>query len=351
MLLSAARYSYANARVRALRSRRLTGEDFHFLLQAEDLTGLLTYLATTAYGRFRPGLSLKRMERGLHAPLFAEYRKIATSLSRRAGRGVILALFARFEAENLKILLRRTVTGLEHTRIAPMLYPLGSLSRLAWDRLSACESLREIIQATEGTIFARPLANGLPLYETTTSLFPLETALDLAVFRDLAAAVDHLAGKGVRKAARRVVGGYVDILNCLWVIRLRRHFRLSPEEIVNYTLPGGSDISLSDLHRLAKADTVSRFLELLPSSLASRLGALQDWSGFPPALDTILLHHLRRTLASFPFHVGVQAGYLLEKELEVRAVITIMEGKAQKLTPETIASHLPGALFRETAHV
>ncbi len=351
MLLAAARYSFANARVRALRSKRLSGEDFYFLLQADDLAGLLAYLATTSYGHVRPDLPLRSVQRHLFTTLFTHYHKIAGSLRHAAGRRVILALFARFEAENLKILLRGIAAGHDHAVTDPLLYPLGPLSTLAWERLSECATPEELIRALEGSAFARPLAHAMAQYQAGGAIPPLEAALDLAAFRHLAGAVAALAGRSDRKAARRVLGGYVDILNCLWVIRLRVHFGLSPEEIVNYSLPGGRDISLRDLHRLAKADTVARFIARLPTGMAARLGSLRDWPEFRPALQSMLLRLLRRTLASFPFHVGVEAGYLLEKEMEIRAVITIMEARAQGLAPETVAERLPAALLRESPHV
>ncbi len=351
MLLSAARFSYANARVRALRSRRLSGEDFHFLLQADDLPGLLAYLATTAYQRLSPDAPLERIERSLFVPLFTDYDTIAGSLSRRAGRAVILALFARFEAENLKILLRGTATGVDRAATSSLLYPLGRLSGLAWERLLDCKTPQEMIGVLAKTPFARPLGHALPRYEAGGSVFPLEAALDLAVFRRLAASVADLGGRGNRKAAQWVLGGYVDILNCLWVIRLRVHFGLSPEEIVNYTLPGGRELHLRDLHRLAKADTVERFRDGLPPSLAARLGSVDAWHGFRPVLTTLLLRLLRRTLATFPFHVGVEAAYLLEKEMEIRAIITIMEAKEQQLGSETTAGLLAPSLLGVAGHV
>ncbi|NOQ46253.1 MAG: hypothetical protein GQ559_06230, partial [Desulfobulbaceae bacterium] len=49
MVLAAARYGYPNAKIRALRSKKLTEQDRHFLLTAKDPTTFLSYLATTSY--------------------------------------------------------------------------------------------------------------------------------------------------------------------------------------------------------------------------------------------------------------------------------------------------------------
>ncbi len=357
MLLLAARYSFANAKVRALRARRLTPEDFHFLIQARDLSGFFAYLATTSYQdilsgkNIGGGTSIKSIERSLYAPLFKEYRKIAKALKNPGSRQVILALYSRFEAENLKIILRSIVLGKNRSLVSHLLYPLGSLTRLPWDDLWNCKDPAGLAKVLRGSVFGLAIRHALPQFEAQGRTFPIEVALDLAAFRWLAEATSRLSGKRDKNEARNVLGRYVDILNCLWITRLRLHFNMSPEEIVNYSLPGGMDITLKRLHLLAKSKTTSEFVENIPETMAKKLTMVREWSDFRPAFTSLLLRLLRKVLASFPFHIGVEAGYLLEKELEVQALIATMESKKQKIAPKDIARHVPMELLGEVAHV
>ena len=57
MIGKALKYSYINAKVRAIKSRFLTSEDYHILISTKNLEELLTYLRTTIYGEGMPEVS------------------------------------------------------------------------------------------------------------------------------------------------------------------------------------------------------------------------------------------------------------------------------------------------------
>ena len=105
-------YSYANAKARAIRSRRLSSEDWHFLKSSRSFERVLQYLSTTSYAPFivsretalstgslssgnagPPSAVLpekKIIERGLYRSLTEDYHKIVRSLRGEKQRAVIL---------------------------------------------------------------------------------------------------------------------------------------------------------------------------------------------------------------------------------------------------------------------
>ncbi|MBW2163809.1 MAG: V-type ATPase subunit [Deltaproteobacteria bacterium] len=355
MIFAAARYAYPNAKVRALRSRRLTAQDRHFLLETRDFSSFLAYLATTTYGRALPDLEEEKtdpgvMERRLARSLMEDYAKVARSLRGKRQQELILALFSRFEAENLKVLLRAIFSGLEKQAVAHLLYPLGKLSALPWDDLWACNNPAEIADLLIRNPFGQALRHAIPQYNVQGRLFPLEMALDLSCFQRLKQAISGLRSRSDRKAAKRILGPYVDILNILWVIRLKIHYGLSHEEIVNYSLPGGDLLTLSHLHRLARAEDISKFMEQIPRPIQREVGEVREWEDFHTYLEAWLLRLLARLFAGPPFHIGIEIAFLLEKEMELTSLITLLEAKALGLSPGKTAKKLP-MQFSEVAHV
>ena len=355
MILAAARYAYPNAKVRALRSRRLTAQDRHFLLEARDFSSFLAYLVTTTYGRAFPDLEEEKtdpgmLERRLARSLMEDYAKVARSLRGKRQQELVLALFSRFEAENLKVLLRALFSGRGKQTVADLLYPLGKLSALPWDDLWACNNPSEIADLLIRNPFGQALKHAIPQYNVQGRLFPLEMALDLSCFQRLKQAISGLRSRSDRKAAKRILGPYVDVLNISWVIRLKIHYGLSHEEIVNYSLPGGELLTLSHLHRLARAEDISSFLEQMPRSLQKEVGEIRDWEDFHTYLEAWLLRLIARLFAGPPFHIGIEIAFLLEKEMELTSLITLLEAKAQGLSPGKIVKKLPGQ-FLGVAHV
>ena len=355
MILAAARYAYPNAKVRALRSRRLTAQDRHFLLEARDFSSFLAYLVTTPYGRVLPDPEEEKtdpgvLERRLARSLMEDYAKVARSLRGKRQQEMVLALFSRFESENLKVLLRALFSGRGKQAVSHLLYPLGKLSALPWDDLWACNNPAEIADLLIRNPFGQALKHAIPQFNAQGRLFPLEMALDLSCFQRLKQAISGLRSRSDRKAAKRILGPYVDILNILWVIRLKIHYGLSHEEIVNYSLPGGELLTLSHLHRLARAEDISSFLEQMPRSLQREIGEVRDWEDFHTYLETWFLRLLARLFMGQPFHIGIEIAFLLEKEMELTSLITLLEAKAQGLSPDKTVKKLPRQ-FSGVAHV
>ena len=81
MIFAAAGYAYPNAKVRALRSRRLTAQDRHFLLEARDFSSFLAYLVTTPYGRVLPDLEEEKTDPGVLERRLARSPKIGSRQS------------------------------------------------------------------------------------------------------------------------------------------------------------------------------------------------------------------------------------------------------------------------------
>jgi V/A-type H+-transporting ATPase subunit C len=345
MLFAAARYAYPNARVRALRSRRLTAQDRHFLIAARDLPSFLQYLATTSYGPAVPGLEGETpepvtFERQLARPLMEDYARVARSLRGRREREIILALFSRFEAENLKVLLGVFLSGIERRAVLQLLYPLGGLSTLPWDDLWASQEVTRVADLLARTPFGRLFRHAIPQFEAQGRLFPLEMALELSCFRRLQQALSGLRSRSDRRSARRILGAYVDLLNISWVIRLRVHYGLSPEEIVNYSLPGGSMTTLSVLLRLARASDIPSFLGQMPPVLRKKVGEIRDWEAMRAPLETWFMQVIARVFLGPPFHIGVEIAYLLEKEMELTELVTLLEAKAHGLSAEEASERL-----------
>ncbi len=345
MLLAAARYGYPNAKVRALRSRKLTEQDRHFLLVAKDLSSCLSYLATTTYSSCLPDPEksipkLPALERKLAQPLLDHYATIVHSLRGTKERELILALFRRFEAENLKIVLRALFANLGRDAVSHLLYPLGRLDTLDWDTLWSCKSVSELLKHLRPGIFGISLQHALPQFEAQGRLFPLEMALDFSCFRILHQAISALSCRYDRTATKKVLTLYIDIFNISWVIRLKKNYGLRPEEIVNYTLPEGQQISLACLSRLARAENIAKFINYLPPAFHHELSTIRNWGGIAQRLETYFLKTLARIFSGQPFHLGIAVAYLLEKEIELSNLITLLQAKARNLPVAEIADKL-----------
>jgi len=348
--LDAVTYSAANARLRGQRAKLLDGEVWRDLLASKDYAAALDVLRRTAVGQVLSAqdvahLTVEDVERHLYARL-ADSHLRAMAFLRGPRRDLLVVLWQRFELNNLKALFRGLEQQMDIGRLRRYLTPLGDFSTLPWDALMHERTVVGLIDLLRETHYINPLRNALPMYQRDGSLFGLEVALDIRYYRDLAAAVNKLHGSDHREA-RRVVGTRIDLLNVSWAYRFREYYKLSPEEIVNYTLWRTFRTDTALVRRIAMgADPRQVLRDLLGSDVdVEQIGDWEEDSArglikLEMALDRYYYRTALRESAGYPFRLGVILGYLGLLQYEARDLVTLLEGKTMGWDAARIREHL-----------
>ncbi len=348
MLGQAFKYSYINAKVRTIYSKRLRKRDWAILRDAADKNSFVQYLSTTYYGAYLaeilkgPEKGLHFLERQIYRALFADYEKVIRALKPPEGQ-VFYGLFSRFEAENLKTLIRAKKTGLPKREVLHLLYPVETLSKINWHRLWKAGSLAEAIDLLSDTPFGTSVAHALPQFEAHGRLFPIEMAMEIASYRQIWEAVSALSSKKDRQMARMLIGGLVDALNIYHVARLRFIYILSTEETLNFTYPGGYILNLKRLHDISRATDMKSLVSYLPKPLKAILEGTDSLSQMRMVLQDWLLKRIKGVFLTLPLHLGVEIAWVIYREMEIEAILRIFETKGRKvkagqvrLVPETL---------------
>jgi len=339
MIGKALKYSYINAKVRAIKSRLLTSEDYHILISTKNLEEFLTYFRTTIYGEEMPQISSpKELTNYLYQHLFATYKKILRGL-RGKEKEVIKTLLLRYEIENLKTLLRGIEFKVPKEKQKSLLYSLDSYSTLPVLELLGAKNIKQAILTLRKTRYFSPLTHALHQYESQRSLFPLEISLDLFMFKEMTRMIQHLSGKD-KKISSKIVGILIDVLNILWIERFKEYYHLSPEEILNYAIEGGYRLDLRQIKRLVQAKEVQDLIQILLPPYDELLKEAKSWKEIRKKINTFLIRELLKVFSMPPFQIGVPLSCILLKELEVQNLIAIIEGKRLSFSHEKIDSFL-----------
>ncbi|MDZ7582935.1 MAG: V-type ATPase subunit [Deltaproteobacteria bacterium] len=336
MIARVFRYSFAQARTRALRGKLLNAEDWHFLLNMRRLDDLLKYLSGTGYApvveRFAGPDPLRGACRALYEELFHHAAKLMKSVPGKSAR-ILADLLLRYEAENVKIILRGLWWKNDESEILPLLYPLGALSRVPVHALLRAGQVTTALDLLQSTPFHASLAQSHAQFEVQGRLFPLEIAIDHAAFNHMQADLSALKGLDRRKT-RDLTGTMVDGLNLAWVARFRHMYGLSPEETINYLLVGGRHLTLPSLGKLARAPDLPAFLAVLPVPCREALAGVAHWGQVQSFADRWFASELHAVFAGDPFQIGLPISYLLLKEREVKSLECLLSAMALGDTPE-----------------
>jgi len=342
-----ARYSFVNARVRALLSRLLE-EDFwrRRLTQATDFQSLLNILGTTVYKETVSGITgnkeyLLEFERRIKLFDLAIFRKLIQSIAEGPERNLLLLLLQRYEVDELKTALR---LWFGKPAVDPADYLLGQpiCSRIDFSQIVAARSLEEIIVLLEETDFDRALRNARNRFQETGSLFVLESTLDIDYYRRLLAAVDNLSSRD-RLVAGTLIGLIIDLENINWLLRQRVYYSLGLEEFLEWVIPGGRHITAEDIRRSYTVNGAEQIVKAVSRGPYEELKKFerQDFHLIESFLYEVLLHQVRKILAGFPFTIGTVLGYLILKQRESKTIVSLARALSAGLVgfTKTIVFH------------
>lgn len=348
---SALRYAAAIASVRAGISRLIASEQWRRLLSAGDFQEIETVLQQTALARVVTPTSgiMEAVERQLRAYLAENVRKPLKFLGGNV-RAMLETLWRRFEVENTMTLLRGLHNQIPAARIRRALIPLDGISEIDWSTLAGTPSIARMVERLEslpkGPLFAEPLSEAMPEYERRGAVFVLETALELAHLRRLRMQIESLSGAD-RRSAEEFVGFRIDRRNFLAAFRYRIYFDLSPEDILGYTGPPGTQVgaeTLQDIALGAPMDAVARntWPDLSGLDRLEGRSSREALSDLEVLLDRYLQQKALRALSADPLSLRVILAFDVLLQHEIDDLIAVIEGKALARSVDTITFYLAG---------
>ena len=345
MTASVSAYSVIHAVTRALYADLFSEGMWHSLIQAPDYDAVLGLLSKSNYAPYlevsRSLLTPRRAVYQIRQHLAYVYTKLIHLAPSSSGH-VLESLWHHYEVDNIKAALRGYQAGASWDQVLHLLYPMDRHSVADVDRLSRivqADDIEQAVEALRGTPYHQILLHALTRYHEERSLFPLEVALDLGYRRSLWERILGLRGLD-RKMAQRTIGTVLDSDNLLWAIRYRVYHHLSEEEIINYTLPMGYEITDHNIRTIARGGRIADVVFGVYPELADELkDVTMDTGGglrrLERALLQLALSRCRKAFAGYPFHIGIPLGYVWLNEHEIRDLTIIIEAKAAGTPLET----------------
>ncbi|MGE5222078.1 MAG: V-type ATPase subunit [Omnitrophica WOR_2 bacterium] len=337
-------YAAINARVRAMVSTLLSPQEWVELINASDFPALISLLRRTVYGSY-----LSQVDESELTPRRAVYQiqsqmadNFVTLLRAAPDQTcpLLTQLYREFEVDNLKAVLRGIRSGASWDQIRYVLFPLGEMSVLPAEEMVQSGSISAAVELLRGTPYYDTLSHAMRRFNIEQSLFPLEVALDLDYWRTIWEEINRLSRQD-KEQALKIIGSLLDVNNLMWAIRYRVYYKLSEEEIINYTLPFGYQVRDADIREIASGADIPQVISHIFPKMTEVGPLLMDpRKGLPELevqLQRTILEHSRKAFIGYPFHIGVPLGYMILKEMEVQDLTVLIEAKS---------SHMPVDEFR-----
>lgn len=337
-------FDYANARLRAMKSRLLPADTLYSLADESDLPGLLGALSHTPYREaiemaLVKDAGLPALMAALQNDLSGRIRKIQSFFTGKSAELVQLVML-RYDLDNLKSVLRGLSRHLAVDETLAATVPVGTLGTLSaadLTELAQAGNPREAIDllATWHAPLAKPLL-ALRVEKPGAALWEMETALEQYYFQEVEA-----NSKAEANALQEYLKLYADCTNITTVVRLvnmkEQSAFLLPKFNADSPIPlfiGPGRMSFHFLMKAAQEDTFQGVISVLASSVYGQpldLGfqlfqANGRLSSFEKALYRLRLQQALSFFVRDIQGIGILLGYLFFSQNEIINLRCIGQG-------------------------
>ncbi|TAN62380.1 hypothetical protein EPN18_04880 [bacterium] len=318
---------YFNARVRGLKAGLFSFAEFDAFLKNKSVEKCLDGLKSTSYARH---IELATLEGNttqdiIEAALTRNASDTLGFIWKTAPDGIrlfIKALFAPYDAYNLKAVLRGLARGVKREELRYALIPAGEFDSAALDALVGVKDLSEA--ASMLAVWASPYATAFReiARQRPLRLFEAGMALDKFAFEY---ALGITRGKTIdSRLTRSIITWRIDAENIMTLFNLCNEASLSggPDY---FFIPGGERLGKDEFISLSEAKTNSELLEGLAKAIKDKEWSVIMEAAYPEepellenALDGALEKMLWRAAVIGPASIALAASYMRRKAGEIK---------------------------------
>jgi V/A-type H+-transporting ATPase subunit C len=339
-------YEYVMARVRSRRASLFDEDDYRKLVRMG--TGeIARFMEESEYEEEMNALGARYS--GVDLIEYALNRNLAKHFDDllRWAEGPLYGYIARylrkFDAWNVKTVLRGIYSGADRQAVEDDLIEAGEISDQRLDRLLAAGSIEEVVELLDRTMFGDGLEAAFEDYEDTDVLVPLENAVDRAFYENLAGDLPANPNRA-EELYIEFVQAEIDFRNVLNGLRIARSgVDIDPAD---YFIDGGRLFDPAELRTLVgNMDELVARVRDSPygddlSAALDQLEAAESLVEFEHALDAALLEYSDKLSNRYPLSICPVLAYILAKEREVENIRAIARGREAGLDDERIEKEL-----------
>jgi vacuolar-type H+-ATPase subunit C/Vma6 len=326
---------YLAARLHGRRSRMAEGERLDALCRIRSIEEYARTLFPEA--EFQGVADLQRQ---LVEDLIRELSIIKAQLT-RAQAYLVEWMPVRFEAENLKVLLRASITKADPEEAAAHLVAVPGFKSAQVHALAVAGSVMEFLHLLETGPIRRSLEKAIREHGEDARPFFFEAAIDRGYLMELVARFKALSG-GDREEVGNLIRNEADIFHLVLTLRGRFNYGLSSDQLLSMHVPGTAIGYFTFMDMLNDPDpltavnrVVMRVLDPLPFE-----GGQGEPSIPVTVLERLAWHrYLRRARMTFrKSHMGFGAvvAHVAVRRIETANLITVSEGIRAGMDPDAI---------------
>ncbi|ACM23091.1 MULTISPECIES: V-type ATPase subunit [Thermotoga] len=340
------RFASLSAKVKAMKSKMLTRDDFEQLMKTKSVVEIADYLKqNTHYREILKEVDVSKLHRRdleilLRGSIVQDLYKVYFYLPNDAKR-IFLLFEKKFEIENIKFAIRVIHSGHPENLSESKLYPVYHKS-IDEARLLSVKNMEELWNVLKESEYYAGLESAYRNYQNSGKVHHLLNALDLWYFLTVKRRLSStsLYAQGFK----HLFYTHIDLTNIQWVYRARLLFKLQTPEVLNLLTPFQGYLKKQFFSELSTVSSTNEFLKKLMQTPYGRYFEDMEESKLPFTIericDRVLLDRAERLSNDVQNGCNVAVGYVYIREYEYKDLVTIIETKRYGLSSEEAKYYL-----------
>jgi vacuolar-type H+-ATPase subunit C/Vma6 len=262
----------------------------------------------------------------------------------------------RFEAENLKVLLRASITKVNPEEAAAHLVAVPGFKSARIHALAVAGSVMDFLHLLEAGPIRRSLEKAIREHGEDARPFFFEAAIDRGYLTELVARFKALSSRD-REDVGNLIRSEADIFHLILMLRGRFNYGLSSDQLLSMHVPGAAIAYSTFADMLNDPDpqtAVNRVVMRVLDPLTFEGG--QGEATIPVTVLERLawhryLHIARMTFRKSHMGFGAVVAHVAIRRIEIANLITISEGIRSGMDPDAIRMRTIPRSDIEGAHV
>ena len=317
------------AKARAMYGKCLKDTDYQNLMDCKTVAEIAAYLKQrTNYASVMSGLNETEIHRGQLEPVLRQniYFDVF-ALSRYALEDTLAFsdfIIAKMEIEQIIRCLMLVNIGKAEEYVYSMPLSLDKFSKISLKALASVRSYDDMMSAMKGTWYYQVMLGFRPKDNSKINITELEIALENKNYSKVIETMAEGKNKGDRKELRDIFSAMLDFENMSRIIRLKKYYHFTQEQIVPLLIPHGR-LSNNILSDLCSAESVSEIFELSRTTYLGRLMSKLQYNDPTQMTDAMIYNYCRHHLRLSPNPTIVMISYVYLREIELKNIINLIE--------------------------
>jgi len=285
------------------------------------------------------GLSMEEIHRNNLEALLNKYRtyEIEELLYYFSGhyKSFVQALLKEAEIQDLSLILRKIAREEKFNDIKESFTHSEKYTELNFDKLLSSRSLFVFTENLKGSLYYNDLRN-LTKEDAITREFHIEMKLQLNFYNNLLKKAEDLSKEDMN-TAKKIIGYKIDLENVQWIYRALNYYKISPEEILIYSINGGRKINYNRLKKLCYIKSNEDFIKTVNSYLKFDFFEEMKSKNSNLTID----HHMLKFIKKNKFRgIGTILAYYYLVGIIIYDLTSVTEGIKYNVPKEKILEYL-----------